>query len=181
MKYITFMINVLERTDGEIVLTIKQAKEFLDMFDALFPEIIELQEEIRGIVKSTRQLTNLFGHVKRFVQPMRSSYERQWLAFIPQSTVGELTVIASNEIRKYLHKEKLQNEILLVNNKHDSLLLDCPIVHRDLSINLLRSTMSQMFTTPRGESFRMGVEVSEGMNWAKWSETNKDGMKEIKL
>ena len=174
MKHVTFMINVLERTDGEIILTTKEAKEFLEMFDALFPEIIELQEELRGIVRATRMLRNLFGHPKRFVQPLRSSYERQWLAYISQSTVGELTVIASNEIRIYLHKNRLSNDILLVNNKHDSLLLDCPPRHRELGIHLLKSTMAKEFTTPRGETFRMGVEVSEGTCWS------KKGMKEIK-
>jgi len=174
MKARTFQMNVLERSGGTIVLSFQQASEFLAMFDTLFPEIIELQEEIKGIVRSTRVLRNLFGHPKRFIRPLNSSYERQWLSYIAQSTVGELTVIASNEIRQYLHKHKLNNEILLVNNKHDSLLLDCPIRHRDLGIHLLRSTMAKELTTPRGEVFRMGVEVSEGTSW------DKKGMKKIK-
>ena len=174
MKWATFIINVLERTDGDIILSAAEGKKFLDMFDELFPEILELQEEIRGMVRATRMLRNLFGHPKRFVQPLRNSYERQWLSFIPQSTVGELTVIASNEIRKYLHKHSLQNEILLVNNKHDSLLLDCPLRHKELGVWLLKNFMAKEFTTPKGETFRMGVEVSEGYAW------NKKSMKEIK-
>lgn len=178
MKYITFIINVLERTNGDIILSAKDAKLFLDMFDQLFPEVLMWQEEIRGIVKSTRILRNLFGHPKRFLQPLRNAYERQWLAFIPQSTVGELTVIASNEIHQYIIKNNLSREVLLVNNKHDSLLLDCHSRHRDLCINLLRSTMSKTFATPRGETFKMGVEVSEGMNWDKQSTDNPEGMHE---
>jgi hypothetical protein len=173
MKWMTFIINVLERTDGEIVLSASEGKTFLEMFDQVFPEIIELQDEIRGIVQSTRTLRNLFGHPKRFVQPLRSSYERQWLAFIPQSTVGVLAVRAAIGIRNELKKEKLDQEILLVNNKHDSLLLDCPPKHEQYGVDLLQRHMAQELQTPKGETFRMGVEVSKGYSWS------KNGMKNI--
>jgi len=173
MRWRTFQINVLERTNGMIVLTPAEAKAFLLMFDQLFPEIIMLQEELKAEVKATGVLRNLFGHPKRFVQPHRSTYERQWLAYKAQSTVGVLTIMATRDIKYELKSLKLAKEILVVNNKHDSLLLDCPLNHEELGVDLLKRHMAKELKAPNGNVFRMGVEVSKGMSWG------KKGMKEI--
>ena len=165
MKWMTFIINVLEKTSGEIILTAAQGKDFLNMFDLLFTEIIQLQEAIKAEVRATGMLRNLFGHPKRFVQPHRSTYERAWLAYIAQSTVGVLAIKAAHDIKVELKQQKLDREILLVNNKHDSLMLDLPERHVEYGADLLKRKMARDLRAPNGNEFRMGVEVSKGYNW----------------
>ncbi len=179
MKWRTFQLNVLDKSDGTIVLTPTQAKDFLKMFDLLFPEIIEWQNETIAFTRSSGVLRNLFGHPRRFDQVWRSDYERQALAQIPQSTVGELTVIASTEIYQELQRTGENRIISLANNKHDSLMLKGPSGEQERMTYLLKSSMAKSFTTPRGQ-FTMGIDVSVGKNWAKYDKlTNPEGMREL--
>lgn len=174
----TFQTNVLEKTEGQVVLTFAEAKTFLSIHEQTFPEIQELLAEIRGRVAS-RVLYNLFGYPRYFGGLWSDSFLRDAYAFIPQSTVGTITNLAYAEIWKEIKRQKLP--WFLLNNKHDSLLLEVPDVteHRELAKSLLKKSMERELVSTRGETYNMKSGLSWGHNWAKWDpENNPEGMRE---
>ncbi len=180
MKFRTFMINTLERSEGQIVLTAAQSKSFLDTHEATFPEIIELQSMIRGRLAATRTLRNLFGFPRRFEQLWSDNLLRKAYAFIPQSTVGTITNIAFTEIHHYIKKHNLP--WIILNNKHDSILLEVPDAdeHKQHGAEILRKGLERDLTSTTGVEYKMKSEIAIGHNWAKYHEkTNQHGMKEV--
>lgn len=175
----TFQINVLEMSEGSVVLSFREAKEFLGIHSSTFPEILEWQQTIREILYAKRELRNLFGYPRCFHQLWSSELLRDGYAFIPQSTVGTITNLAYTELYDRIRREHLP--WMLLNNKHDSLLLQVPDTaeHRDMAIAYSREHMGRELTSSRGETYRMKVGISVGHNWGKHSATNPDGMKEI--
>ena len=175
----TFQVNVLEESGGTIVLSYKESKEFLSIHELTFPEIVEWQAEIEGRVGAERCLRNLFGYPRRFDRLWSDELIRQACAFIPQSTVGTITNIAYTELFERIKREHLP--WYLLNNKHDSLLLQVPDTteHIDLAIAYSKEHMGRELVSSRGEHYRMKVGISVGHNWGHWSETNPQGMKEL--
>lgn len=174
----TFQTGVLERSEGEIVLTYAQAKEFLSVHEQTFPEIQELLAEIRGRL-SQRVLYNLFGYPRYFGGLWNDSLLRDAYAFIPQSTVGTITNLAYVEIWNKIKKEKLP--WILLNNKHDSLLIEVPdnIEHKQHARHTVKAAIEKDLVSTKGEHYQMKSGISWGHNWSKYNkETNPNGMKE---
>lgn len=181
MGWKTFQDAVLRDSEGAMVLSAKDAKRFLGMFDELFPEIIQWQNEVIFNARRDRELCNLFGYPRRFEQTFNHSYEREIVSWIPQSTVGCLTTEAILLLDEFIKKEKKPWNIL--NQKHDSLLLEVP--DADIAEAARRSVeaiRSFELTGRDGVKFRMKSEVQVGKNWGKYHEKyNPEGMKEYKL
>lgn len=176
----TFQINVLELSEGTVVLSYKEAKEFLAIHSETFPEILEWQAEVSGRLAATRTLNNLFGYPRHFGSLWSTELLRDAYAFIPQSTVGTITNIAYTELHYRIRRESLPWQLL--NNKHDSLLLQVPDTseHRDMAMAYCREHMGRELVSSRGEHYRMKVGISIGYNWAKYDEKkNPQGMKEL--
>lgn len=173
----TFRKNVLKESEGQIALSAKEAKLFLTTFESVFPEIKEWQIETIERVRKDKEIRNLFGFPRKLYTPLDKSNERQFLAYVPQSTVGVLTNLAIAEIYRFCKKEKLNWDIL--NNKHDSVLMQAPENEAVDCGKEISKIMSKELITPRGEKFRMKVEVGIGKNWGKYSlDKNPEGMKE---
>lgn len=180
MGFRTFQINVLELSEGTVVLSAREAKEFLGIHTETFPEIVEWQAEIQGKLAAERKLRNLFGYPRRFDQLWSSELLRDAYAFIPQSTVGTITNLAYTELFHRIKKERLP--WTLCNNKHDSLLLQVPDTteHRDMGIAYCKEHLGRELISSRGEHYRMKVGISVGHNWGKYHETkNPQGMREL--
>jgi hypothetical protein len=181
MGWKTFQDAVLRDSEGAMVLSAKDAKRFLSMFDELFPEIILWQNEVIFIARKDRGLYNLFGYPRRFEQTFNASYEREIVSWIPQSTVGCLTTEAILILDQYIRERRKPWNIL--NNKHDSLLLEVP--DADIAESAARSVdaiRSFELTGRDGVTFRMKSEVQVGKTWGKYHEKyNPDGMKDYKL
>lgn len=180
IKAKTFQSNLLEKSDGEVALSNYEAEVYLQIYHDSFPEIREWNASVVETVQRTGFLRNLFGFPREFTGFLwdEESY-KEWLAFIPQSTVGCITNIAQVEMQQKIELEKLDWDIL--NNKHDSFLCQSP----EGEITTLATTMKTMIerdlVSSRGDKFRMKSEVYVGKNWGKCSETNPEGLKEIKL
>lgn len=180
MKFRTFQINALEKSEGSIVLSAKEAKDFLAIHEITFPEIVEQQQETINRAKRDGMLRNLFGHPRRFERLWTSETDRQVLSFIPQSTVAVITHLAITELFYRIKKEKLP--WLIVNNKHDSFLLEVPDndEHVQMGIAYSREHMGRELTSSRGETYRMKVGISTGLCWAKYHKDKcPHGMKEL--
>lgn len=176
----TFQLNVLEHSEGETVLSAKEAKEFLATHEVIFPEIMEWQAIIRGQVAGCRMLRNLFGYPRRFEHIWTDELERQALAFIPQSTVGVLTTLTYTDLWHYIKKNRLP--WFLRNNKHDSLLLETPDQpeHIEHGIAKCKEFIGRPLRSTHGEEYSMKVGISIGHNWGHYHITdNLDGMKEL--
>ena len=185
MKPPTFREDVLKESDGEVALSKQEADTFHTTYHTIFPEISQgWWPELEYQVIKTNMLYNLFGYPLycNYYEGMQNKdkFWREVTARVPQSTVGCLTAIAFCEIQSYIEKNKLSAEWHLRNDKHDSLLLECPESHKDIAIPILRKAIERELVSPKGEHFFMKSEVSVGKNWKKYKkDENEEGMKEI--
>lgn len=172
-------VNLLLRSDGEVNVSRRDAEEFLVLYNQkLFPEIPIWQFRVADLVKNTKYLRNLFGYPRYFGDIFTDTYWKDALSWIPQSTVGCITHIAITRMQQYIEEAGKDWDIL--NNKHDSYLLQCPIDERDECANKMQEFIELDLTSSRGEKFKMKSEAQAGFNWAPWHETkNPEGMKEI--
>jgi|SRR5579862_127079 len=174
----TFQLNVLELSEGSVALSFKESKEFLATHEQTFPEILEWQGQVKGVLAATRTLRNLYGYPRHFGHLWNDELERQALAFIPQSTVAVITHKAFTELFWRIKREKLPWTLL--NQKHDSITLECPEVHGEKACQYLKEHLGRELTSSRGEKFRMGVGLSIGKNFGHYDEKeNPNGLKEL--
>ncbi len=184
MMAFKFCMSVLEESGGTIVITKKEAEQYLMMFHKLFPEIHIWHSKVYEQVKRYKELRNLFGFPFKFTGYIDENDIRDAYAFIPQSTVGTATNIAITEIQEIIEKEKLDYHILF--NGHDSITAECPD-HND-HVNycslLLKNGLEREYISPNdGSKFRMKSSLKVGYNWGEYDpdhpEINPLGLKEI--
>lgn len=176
----TFLTSVIEETAGQLVLTLDQVKKIQGAYSSTFPEILEWQNELQAKMLARTPVRNLFGHPIYITERYRHDTKRKFYAAVPQSTVGTITNVAFSELQRKIERERLPWDLL--NNKHDSILLQCPDTreHIEMAADALRSHIGRDLVSSRGVQYRMGTEVSVGRNWGKWHEEhNPLGMKEI--
>ena len=166
----TFRNANLKQSEGTLRLSIKECREFLEMFRTLFPEVVDWQDEIEMTIRGTRKLTNLFGFVRMFMRNMTDSYIREGISWIPQSTVGCIT----HRCIRACRREKLS----VCSNKHDSA---AAIVPLDEARQVARFMTEAMRCTLQGrdKEFTMASEVKIGYNWRDFdAEDNPRGMQD---
>lgn len=179
MKAPTFAMDVLKESEGKIRLSVPQAGKFLDTYHRLFPEIKrDFHGEIGRELYKSRQLRNLFGFPREFGGPWGENLLKEAYAYVPQSTVGTITNIALTNLYIFIMESKVIWDIL--NNKHDSYLVQAPLGDELECAKVMKSLIEQDLVSPRGERFKMKSEASIGFNWSKWnSKDNQTGMKEV--
>jgi hypothetical protein len=176
----TFQMNVLEKSNGKIALSKYEAAYFLAFYRGMFPEIPRWNYETMLEVTKTRTLRNLFGHPRYFHGAFSDALYREAYAFVPQSTVAEITHKAYAALQFYIEDSKLDIDLLA--NTHDSYLVQCPIGTELITAKLLTRFMNQTLKGPWGDTFQMKSEVAAGYCWAPYKpKTCENGLKEIKL
>lgn len=174
----TFQMSALKQSEGKLNLSFREAKVYLATFEVLFPEVIAWQAEIEAEVRSKRVLHNLFGFPRTFNRVINDGYIREAISFIPQSTVACITHRAIVKTQRYIEENNLDWHVL--NNKHDSYLLETP----DSEIkDAAKFMISSLGVTIRGRDceFTMRSEVKAGKNWKDFSKDNPLGMTKVKL
>lgn len=172
----TFQQNVLVKSEGQIALPMPEAQRIYDVYHALFPEIKRWHQRVTQTLSSTRTLHNLFGHPSRFTDRWSPDLVREALSFTPQSTVGMITNKVFVKTQNYI--EENDKDWDLLNNKHDSVLLQCPEADTKECVALLRSYMNMPLISTRGEQFSMKSGVEVGKRWTPYKEgKQEDGMK----
>lgn len=178
MEAKTFALNILKDTEGRTVLTEKEAAKLLDTYHKLFPEIRVWHLKVQQQLIETRTLRNLFGHPRFFTGNLNHDTWQKAYAFVPQSTVGTITNYAFNKTHDYILKNNLAWDLL--NNKHDSLLVQFPKGEAKEGIKIIQGFLEQDLVSPRGEKFKMKSEASIGKNWAKYhKDYNPEGLKDV--
>lgn len=205
MKGGAFQLNVLEKSRGQIVLSKKQADDYLNRYHSLFPEITDWHRDVINQIKQHRMLFNLFG----FPRPATGFFDefdaKDWIAWAPQSTVGCITHIEITHEQLYIDATHRVNTVHpvgklpapvvycldtfgsaradwdILGNNHDSSLTQAPEDDIMRLAKVKNHLMCQELTSPRGEKFNMRAEAQIGRNWAPKKDTNPDGLVEIKL
>lgn len=175
-----FCLNTLEKSKGKIVLQKKDAEKFLSFYHSMFPEIREWHSEVIEQVKTTNYLFNLFGFPRYFFHKGELDTQdfKEMYAFVPQSTVATINNIAYTQVQTRIEDEKLDLDLL--GNTHDSYVGQAKEENALEMARVLKRHMEQELTSPRGEKFRMGAEVSIGFNWGPYDEKkNPLGLKTI--
>ncbi len=183
VKAPTFQMTVLLKSEGSVALSLKQCRELLNTYHGLFPEIRYWHSEIVNEIKNGRVLRNLFGYPRRFTGPWGDDLFKKGYAFKPQSTVGTITNLAITELQERIDDgDKLLNGVDLLVNEHDGLLAQAPIERVEVVSREIYKHMSRELVSPRGEKFRMGVEVKTGYNWSDAHNVyNPEGLKEVRI
>ena len=162
MSWHTFMISVLEDSQGSIILTPAEAKTMLASYFKLFPEVRVWQEYIREQVEQYQMLYNLFGEPRTFVKRPNSSYIRSAVSFIAQSTVAEITNRAAIKFQRLAPPDWA-----VLTNKHDELIVECPEDDAQDCAKLVADCLDADLTTTDGERhFKMTGETKIGKHWS---------------
>jgi DNA polymerase family A len=169
----TFRMNVLEKSGGKIMIPKEDAAYFLSGFRSMFPEIPTRNERVRKQAESEKILFNLFGHPYIITnENITENNYKEFYAWCPQSTIAEITRTALT--RTQTHIETRQQRWDILGDCHDSILGQCKIPEVGEFANCLRSNINQELTSlVDGTKFRMKSEVQVGMNWGKFTPTNK--------
>lgn len=177
MGWHTFQQAVLKDTGGLLILKRKDAEYFLSMFDTLFPEIAQWQEEVIATSKVSHVLHNLFGFPRQCEGLFNAGYERELISWIPQSTVGCIT---HEGVRAFTrHVRDTNKPWHLLNNKHDSYLTEVPAADGMEAATFMQSSLAVTLKGRDGIEFTMKSEVQIGRNWANKSDKNPEGMERV--
>jgi len=176
----TFRMNILEKSEGIIYLTKEEADNFLLVYRSLFPEIPERCRRIENQVLKTGMLFNMFGHPFQVTDYNTDSKMKEYFAWSPQSTVGEISRKAITEMQVHIEEEKLPYDLLA--DTHDSYMLQCPLLHVKDARDRMKQYMNIEMVSPNdGTRFRMKSEQNIGFNWnsKKSDEVNPLGLQEL--
>ena len=164
IRWPAFQMNILEKSGGKVALSKKDSEYILSFYRTMYPEIPAWNYETMKCVSKTRTLFNLFGHPRYFHGVQNDAFFREAYAFVPQSTVGEITHIAFRDMQQYIEKEKKDWHLLA--NTHDSYLLEYPPAEREECHIKMKEYLEQWLTSPSGDKFQMRSEIKYGNNWA---------------
>ena len=162
-----FILNILEKSGGKIVLTKDEGRHFLQTYRGLFPEIPERNERIKEQVKKHKLLYNLFGHpyIIRNENITEETY-KEYYAWTAQSTVAEITRTAYCDMQEYIWDTNKRWDVLI--DGHDSIVMQCPLREVKEADKQLETFMNIELTAPSdGTKFRMKSESMIGFNWGK--------------
>ncbi len=176
-----FQLNTLEKSKGKINLSKVQATEFLQMYRGLYPEIPERNERVRQQVDRYKIIYNMFGFplIVTNYDIMEHTY-KEFYAWSPQSTIGEITRIAITNMQTYI--EEMQKKWDIMQDNHDSNLVQSPILEWRECATKQREYINQELTSTVDQiKFRMKSECKIGFNWGSRSDDNPLGLKEVNL
>lgn len=174
MRGPTFAINTLQKSEGSIRLSEKQATEYLEAYHKIFPEIriwhLDIQDQLS---KQKSVLYNLFGEPREFNSPWGDMLFRDAYSFIPQSTVGQITNRAKSRVQMHINNGDIIDTDQLQNG-HDSILAQTLVGQEAFIAKFLQHYIEIDMVSPRGEPFKMKSECGIGFNWGPMK-VRKDG------
>lgn len=163
-----FCNQVLDKSDGEIVLSLAEGARIITTLHKVFPEIRgDFQAGVKTQLELTGKLKNLYGHPREFYhygRPLDDTVLREAYSYIPQSTVGILTSLCIADLQARLDSGEYSNFEILANT-HDSVLVQCKQEHVDQVKVWIQTHMNRELISPYGEKFNMKSDATVGTNW----------------
>jgi hypothetical protein len=150
MKAGMFQLNTLEKSRGKIVISQREAENYLSVYHGLFSEIHEWHRQVAEQVTATRYLYNLFGYPRYFWYPSTNPNEtllKEMYAFPAQSTVGTITNIAYTRLQTQIENDP-SLKMDLLGNTHDSYFAQVPIGNEVEAGKLMQSYINQELIAP---------------------------------
>jgi DNA polymerase-1 len=136
------------------------AKQVLERYKAIRPELVLWWRRIEDEVKTTRTLTNALGRQRIFFGRVDASLFREAYNWICQSTVADLINQA------LVRLDELDYEVLL--QVHDELVVQVPDLPEDiyLGVEAIRNAMEIPVKFPKVDvPMVIPVEIAVGPNW----------------
>lgn len=179
-----FVLNVLDKSEGEVVIPLKEGARYLEDYHGLFPEIRDgFHAFVRACAEHNMTLVNMLGYPRTFYGDSDDDeLIREMYSWIPQSTGSAcVTQIAMTQIQAKIERREQEPFFSLLQNGHDSIMGQalkgrgveaCKIIANHLNVEL---------TNPFGEKFRLRSEAQVGNNWAGANKKNPDGLVTVEL
>lgn len=180
IQWAMFIMNILDKSGGKIVIPRQEGERFLMVYRGLFPEIPDRNARIRRQVDDTKMLFNFHGHPYIITNyNITEKTYKELYAWGPQSTVGEITRTAFCDLQEYIENENKKWDILA--DTHDSYMAQCPLYDVKECSQKMKQFMNQRFTSPvDGVEFNMKSECQVGFNWAPYKkDINELGLREL--
>lgn len=186
IQWHTFIMNVLEKSGGKVVIPPDDGKQYLMEIRGLFPEVPERCSRIDDQVKATGIIYNIHGQPyiiwpggvppERLLSDMKKFY-----AWGAQSGVAGITQKALTGLQEYIESKNKKWDILT--ETHDSYLTQGRLHDvKERKEKMEEFIGQQEFTSAiDGVKFRMKSETKVAFNWGNKSEKNKLGMRAFKI
>ena len=154
---------------------IKVIEEFQRRYLKTFPNIYKWQVWVAQQIQTERYLVTPFGRRRNFWDnPKDDATVRAAIAFVPQSTVGDLTS------RGLLALHNTMPDVQVLNNIHDAAFGQIPLPMKDVLIPRIIETLTYPLQVKDiwGNIREMLIpwECQVGMNWGKRKKDNPDGL-----
>lgn len=180
MKGPTFALNVLQKSEGSIRLSVEQATLYLNTYHRTFPEIQQWHSEVVYTAqKQNNVLYNLYGEPRLFAGLWSEEVNREMYAFIPASTVGQIINKAKTRIQMDLIETGELLDTDLLQNGHDSILAQTLITQERFVAKTIQHYVNAPLVNFRGEKFSMKSESQIGANWGPQKYNNPLGLRNI--
>lgn len=176
----TFILNVLDKSGGKVVLSQEQGNYFLKVYRALFPEIVDRCARIAKQAEMTKILYNLHGHPYQITSyDILPSDLKELYAWTAQSTVAEITRIAYTNMQNWIEESKKKVDLLA--DTHDSYLVQCRLFDVVETSRKMKEFINQKLISPiDGTEFSMKSECKIGFNWSdEKKDINPLGLREV--
>lgn len=153
----------------------KLIEEFQSKYFRTFPNLRKWQVWVAQQVQTHRQLVTPFGRIRNFWDnPKDDTTIRAAIAFVPQSTVGDMTSRGLLAIRNAIP------EAQILNNIHDAAFGQIPLHMKDVLVPRIVETLTFPLQVKDiwGNIREMTIpwESQTGMNWGKKKKDNPDGL-----
>lgn len=159
-------------------LNYKVAKTGQDMYFLVYPEIKDIfWREIRDNLYQTRTLNTPFGRKRQFFGRWDEKLLNEAYAYIPQSTIGDLTCKAMIRMWDYdKNKWDLPDGAEILVNGHDSLVGECLEKDVEVCMEKLKWALDIPLNI-HGKELRIPSDFKIGYNWSEYDkETNPKGL-----
>jgi DNA polymerase I len=147
----------------EFGISVEEAKRGMTSFFDVIPEIVEFREQTKVRVLSGEDLITPWGRHRRYwliTDENREEIMREALAFLPQSTASDMTLMALTNIRPQLRGIGFIRNII-----HDAILVECKKEHAEEVAALMDKEMRAAAATIVGDYVPFATESKIGSSW----------------
>lgn len=160
-----------------IRINFAQAQDLINRYFMLYPEIKSVWwKRVEDEIRYSRTLNTPFGRKRMFFGRWDDKLLRDAYSYQPQSTVGWLGCQAI--VNCYNQIEKKDPNFNLLLQVHDSVLGQSPIANVYEIADLMGRAMNIPITV-NGRTFTIPTDCKVGLNWARKSDENPNGLRDL--
>ncbi len=182
IQWHTFIMNLLEKSDGKVSVSREDGERFLSTIRSLFPEVPDRNRRIEEQVRSTGMIFNCHGQPYT-IWPGGSppahllTDMKKFYAWGTQSGVAGITQKALTALQEYIEKNNKKWDIL--QETHDSYLTQGLLFDTQDRFSIMSKCIGdqEFISAIDGQHYRMKSETKIGFNWASQTEKNLLGLR----